>query len=63
MSKYIESLRKEVESVLNPDGFMEKRSFNQLVKLDSMMKEFQRFNPLLLSTHFYLLPFVIGVIC
>ena len=51
MPEYIEPLRKEVESVLDPDGFIEKRSFNQLVKLDSIMKESQRFNPLLLSTH------------
>lgn len=51
MPEYIEPLRKEIESVLDPDGFIEKRSFNQLVKLDSIMKESQRFNPLLLSTH------------
>ena len=49
MPEYVEPLRKEVESVLDPDGNIDKKSFGQLVKLDSIMKESQRFNPLLLS--------------
>ncbi|KAK3177962.1 hypothetical protein OEA41_000094 [Lepraria neglecta] len=50
MPEYVEPLRKEVESVLDPDGNIDKKSFGQLVKLDSIMKESQRFNPLLLIT-------------
>ena len=49
MPEYIEPLRKEAESVLDQDGFIEKSSFNQLIKLDSIMKESRRFNPLLLG--------------
>ena len=49
MPEYVEPLRREVESVLDQDGFIDKRSFHQLFKLDSIMKESQRFNPLLLS--------------
>ena len=46
---YIEPLRREVESVLNMDGTVDKRGFHKLVKLDSIMKESQRLNPLLLG--------------
>lgn len=49
MPEYVEPLRREIESVLDPNGFIVKSSFDQLVKLDSIMKESQRFNPLLLS--------------
>lgn len=49
MPEYVEPLRKEIESVLDPDGNIDKKAFGQLVKLDSIMKESQRFNPLLLS--------------
>ena len=49
MPQYVEPLRREVESVLDNDGFIEKSSFNQLLKLDSIMKESQRMNPLLLG--------------
>lgn len=49
MPEYIEPLRREVESVLNIDGTVDKRGFHKLVKLDSIMKESQRLNPLLLG--------------
>ncbi|KAI1356558.1 putative cytochrome P450 [Xylaria sp. FL0043] len=48
--EYIEPLRRELESVLLPDGTIDKNGFNKLVKMDSIMKESQRFNPLLLIT-------------
>ncbi|TKX26518.1 cytochrome P450-like protein 1 [Elsinoe australis] len=50
MPEYIEPLRQEVESVLDSDGKVDKRGFNSMVKLDSIMKESQRHNPLLLIT-------------
>ncbi|KAF4556517.1 Cytochrome P450-like protein 93 [Elsinoe fawcettii] len=50
MPEYIEPLRREVESVLGSDGKVDKRGFNSMVKLDSIMKESQRHNPLLLIT-------------
>lgn len=49
MPEYVEPLRQEVESVLDLDGNIDRKAFGQLVKLDSIMKESQRFNPLLLS--------------
>ncbi|KAF2764143.1 putative cytochrome P450 [Teratosphaeria nubilosa] len=48
--EYIEPLRLEVESVLDIDGNVDKRGFDKLLKLDSIMKESQRLNPLLLIT-------------
>ncbi|KAG8628254.1 hypothetical protein KVT40_004127 [Elsinoe batatas] len=50
MPEYIEPLRREVESVLDSNGMVDKRGFNSMVKLDSIMKESQRHNPLLLVT-------------
>jgi cytochrome P450 len=49
MPEYIEPLRREVESVLDIEGNVDKRGFNNMLKLDSIMKESQRHNPLLLS--------------
>lgn len=49
MPEYFEPLREEMESALNADGIIDKQGFGKLVKLDSIMKESQRFNPLLLS--------------
>lgn len=49
MPEYIEPLRREMETAMTPDGVIEKQGFVKLVKLDSIMKESQRFNPLLLS--------------
>ena len=49
MPEYIEPLRREMETVMTPDGMIDKEGFSKLVKLDSIMKESQRFNPLLLS--------------
>ncbi|KAI0550324.1 putative cytochrome P450 [Xylaria curta] len=50
MPEYIEPLRKELEGVMNADGSIDKTGFNKLTKMDSIMKESQRFNPLLLIT-------------
>lgn len=45
--EYIEPLRNEMEDVLRDEGeLFTKRALNKLVKLDSFMKESQRFNPL-----------------
>lgn len=44
--EYIEPLRQEIESVLEEEGSFTKAALNKLVKLDSFMKESQRFNPL-----------------
>lgn len=47
--EYIEPLRQEVESLLDSDGRIGDRELNKMFKLDSIMKESQRHNPLLLS--------------
>ena len=48
--KYIQPLREEIERVMAEEGnVMSKQSLRKLVKMDSFMKESQRFNPLLLS--------------
>lgn len=44
--EYIEPLRQEIESVLAEEGSFTKTALNKLLKLDSFMKESQRFNPL-----------------
>ncbi|KAK1728205.1 putative cytochrome P450 [Colletotrichum acutatum] len=46
----IETLRDEVESLTDSDGLITKSGFLKMVKMDSFMKESQRFNPLLLIT-------------
>jgi cytochrome P450 len=48
MPEYINPLRDEINSVLE-DGTIGKKGFLQMPKMDSIMKESQRFNPLLLS--------------
>ncbi|KAK6826398.1 hypothetical protein RU639_005612 [Aspergillus parasiticus] len=49
--EYIAPLRDEIESVLREEGVLfTKAALNKLVKLDSFMKESQRFNPLSLLT-------------
>ncbi|KAI1812287.1 cytochrome P450 monooxygenase [Poronia punctata] len=48
--EYIPLLREEYESVLDHDGKIDKQGYLQMPKLDSIMKESQRFNPLLLVT-------------
>lgn len=47
--EYIGPLRQEIEEVLAEHGVMNKQALLKLVKMDSFMKESQRFNPLLLS--------------
>jgi hypothetical protein len=49
MPEYIRPLREEAEEVLAKCGTWNKQTLLQLVKMDSFMKESQRFNPLLLS--------------
>jgi cytochrome P450 len=46
----IHELRKEITSVMDKDGMISKAGFLKMVKMDSWMKEAQRFNPLLLIT-------------
>ncbi|KAJ5134986.1 hypothetical protein N7526_006351 [Penicillium atrosanguineum] len=49
--EYIAPLREEIESVLREEGSLfTKGALNKLFKLDSFMKESQRFNPLSLLT-------------
>ncbi|KAI9653419.1 MAG: hypothetical protein M1821_007084 [Bathelium mastoideum] len=50
MPEYIEPLREEIVSTLKEYGRLSKPALAKLVKLDSIMKESQRFNPLLLIT-------------
>lgn len=52
MPQYIEPLREEVRANLAEHGSFTKRSLLKLEKMDSFMKESQRFNPLLLSASF-----------
>ena len=49
MPEYIEPLRQEIESNISADGMLDRHGFQNMTKLDSIMKESQRFNPLLLS--------------
>ena len=49
MPKYIGILREELHEVLKQHGNLGKQALLKLEKMDSMMKESQRFNPLLLS--------------
>ena len=56
MPEYIEPLRREMETAMTADGMIDKQGFVKLVKLDSIMKESQRFNPLLLSKSYSLPP-------
>lgn len=53
MPEYIEPLRREIEENVDTKGLLSRQGFQGLTKLDSIMKESQRFNPLLLGTfHF-----------
>lgn len=49
MPEYIEPLRREIDQNLDENGFLGRQGFQGLTKLDSIMKESQQFNPLLLS--------------
>lgn len=46
----LDELRREIASVVNADGTIDKHGFRKMIKMDSWMKEAQRFNPLLLIT-------------
>ncbi|KAI3396499.1 hypothetical protein diail_12119 [Diaporthe ilicicola] len=48
--EFIEPLREELDNVIGPDGLIDKSGFLRMAKMDSFMKESQRFNPLLLIT-------------
>ena len=51
MPEYVQPLREEIESALAAEGGLPtKKAFLRMSKLDSFMRESQRFNPLLLST-------------
>ncbi|KAL5041783.1 hypothetical protein BDW71DRAFT_217425 [Aspergillus fruticulosus] len=50
MPEYIEPLREEISANTGPDGMISRQGFQNMSKLDSIMKESQRFNPLLLIT-------------
>ncbi|ATY60306.1 cytochrome P450 [Cordyceps militaris] len=50
MPEYIEPLRQEIRDNLNEQGQLSRQGFQGLSRLDSIMKESQRFNPLLLIT-------------
>ncbi|KAI9739473.1 MAG: hypothetical protein M1818_005161 [Claussenomyces sp. TS43310] len=49
MPKFVEPLRREINDLLNVDGTIPKSAFIKLARLDSIVKENQRINPLLLS--------------
>lgn len=49
MPEYMEPLREEIAANLSDDGTLSRQGFQSLTKLDSIMKESQRHNPLLLS--------------
>ncbi|CAK97056.1 uncharacterized protein An11g09260 [Aspergillus niger] len=54
--QYLEPLRAEVEDVLCTDGGWGKLTVNHLRKMDSLLKESQRFNPVFLLTFNRILP-------
>lgn len=49
MPEYVEPLREEIKKALEEEGGPNKKAFLKMSKLDSFMRESQRFNPLLLS--------------
>ena len=50
MPEYVQPLREEIEAALAEEGGVPtKKAFLKMSKLDSFMRESQRFNPLLLS--------------
>jgi ent-kaurene oxidase len=49
MPEYVKPLREEVTKALEEEGALTKKAFLKMSKLDSFMRESQRFNPLLLS--------------
>jgi cytochrome P450 len=51
MPEYIKPLRDEISCVLEEDGLIGKKGFLHMPKMDSIMKESQRFHPLLLSKY------------
>ncbi|KAI4087876.1 MAG: hypothetical protein LQ344_006501 [Seirophora lacunosa] len=52
MPEIIAPLREELKNALEKcDGHLTKQAFNMMPKMDSFLKESQRFNPLLLSTY------------
>ncbi|KAI0179442.1 putative cytochrome P450 [Hypoxylon sp. FL1284] len=50
MPEYVDILRAELDQVLQEYGELNKQALAKLEKMDSIMKESQRFNPLLLIT-------------
>lgn len=46
MPEYVQPLREEVQAALAEEGSFTKQAFLKMPKLDSFMKESQRFNPL-----------------
>lgn len=46
--EYVQPLREEMEETLAEEGSLTKKAFVKMTKLDSILKESQRFNPLLL---------------
>ena len=51
MPEYVQPLREEIGTALADEGGLPtKKAFQRMSKLDSFMRESQRFNPLLLST-------------
>lgn len=50
MPQYVEPLREEITKALEEEGALTKKAFLKMSKLDSFMRESQRFNPLLLSS-------------
>lgn len=62
MPEYIEPLRQEIAANTGPDGIISRQGFQNLSKLDSIMKESQRFNPLLLSKSHFIDGHIYGII-
>ena len=48
MPEYVQPLREEIQSALAEEGLPTKKAFLKMSRLDSFMRESQRFNPLLL---------------
>ena len=49
MPEYVEPLREEIRDVQRQHGQLDRVAIGQMYKLDSFMKESQRFNPLVLG--------------
>jgi cytochrome P450 len=62
MPEYIQPLRQEIEANIDENGMVSRQGFQAMTKMDSIIKESQRLNPLLLGVYPFLTIFC-GYLC